>query len=459
MSKPVIALVGRPNVGKSSIFNALAGSRISIVHDSPGVTRDRIYAEPEWFGREFILIDTGGLEPGSLDPIHQQMARQVGFALEAADVILFLCDLKEGLTHQDREIASYLRKSDKPIILALNKADQVGAMPPEAYEFYELGLGEPYCVSAVHRLGLGEMVSALLAEAPEAQATEEEDQRISVAIIGKPNVGKSSLLNNLLAEDRAIVSDIPGTTRDSLDVNIDNAYGSFRFIDTAGLRRKSKVKEAIEKYSILRTQAAVERADVCLILLDATDEISEQDTKIAGLAHNAGKASLFVVNKWDLLEGRDQKFQAWQDQIKLRFAFMPYAEMTAISAVTGQRVEGLYQAIVEIYEENSKRLSTAVVNEVLAEALSMHRPPSDKGRALKIYYGSQVSTQPPHFIFFINDKKLLHFSYERYLENRLREAFGFRGSPIFLSWRERKRDDYLKIDRKTPARSQESQEY
>ncbi len=448
MSKPVIAIVGRPNVGKSSIFNALAGERISIVHDSPGVTRDRIYAEPEWFGREFVLIDTGGLEPGSEDPILQQMARQVGFALESADAILFLCDLRDGLTNQDREIASFLRKSDKPIVLALNKADQIGSMPPEAYEFFELGFGEPICVSALHKLGLGDMVSALLDQVPETPVSEEDQHRISVAIIGKPNVGKSSLLNNLLAEDRAIVSNIPGTTRDSLDVNIDNAYGFFRFIDTAGLRRKAKVKEAVEKYSTMRTQAAVERADVCLILLDATDEISEQDTKIAGLAHNAGKASLFVVNKWDLLENKDQKFQTWQDEIKQRFAFMPYAEMTAISAVTGQRVEGLYQAIVDIYEEASKRLSTAVVNEVLAEALAMHRPPSDKGRALKIFYGSQVSVRPPHFIFFINDKKLMHFSYERYLENRLREAFGFRGSPIFISWRERKRDDYLKVDGK-----------
>lgn len=448
MSKPVIAIVGRPNVGKSSIFNALAGERISIVHDSPGVTRDRIYAEPEWFGRPFVLIDTGGLEPGSDDPIHQQMARQVGFALEAADAILFLCDLKDGLTHMDREIASFLRKSDKPLVLALNKADQVGTMPAEAYEFFELGFGEPICVSALHRLGLGDMISALLDKLPQASFTEEAQERISVAIIGKPNVGKSSLLNNLLAEDRAIVSDIPGTTRDSLDVNVDNSYGSFRFIDTAGLRRKAKVKEAIEKYSILRTQAAVERADVCLILLDATDEISEQDTKIAGLAHNAGKASIFVLNKWDLLENRDQKFQTWADQVKLRFAFMPYADMTAISALTGQRVDGLYQMILDAYAESTKRLSTAVVNEVLAEALAMHRPPSDKGRALKIYYGSQVSSRPPHFIFFINDKKLVHFSYERYLENRLREAFGFRGSPIYISWRERKRDDYLKVDGK-----------
>lgn len=448
MSKPVIAIVGRPNVGKSSIFNALAGERISIVHDSPGVTRDRIYAEPEWFGRGFVLIDTGGLEPGSEDPILQQMARQVGFALESADAILFLCDLRDGLTNQDREIASLLRKSDKPIVLALNKADQVGLMPPEAYEFFELGLGEPLCVSALHKLGLGDMVSALLDQVPETLSSEQDQHRISVAIIGKPNVGKSSLLNKLLAEDRAIVSNIPGTTRDSLDVNIDNAYGSFRFIDTAGLRRKAKVKEAVEKYSTMRTQAAVERADVCLILLDATEEISEQDTKVAGLAHNAGKASLFVVNKWDLLDQKDQAFQTWQDKIKQRFAFMPYAEMTAISAVTGQRVDSLYQEIVEIYEEASKRLSTAVVNEVLAEALAMHRPPSDKGRALKIFYGSQVSARPPHFIFFINDKKLMHFSYERYLENRLREAFGFRGSPIFISWRERKREDYLKVDGK-----------
>ncbi len=445
MAKSLIAIVGRPNVGKSSIFNVLIGERISIVHDSPGVTRDRIYADGEWFGREFILIDTGGLEIGSDDPITIQMRRQVEFAIEACDAIIFLCDIRDGLTNADREIAGLLRQSAKPVVLALNKADRIGGFPPEAYEFYELGFGEPHCVSAIHKLGLGDLISDVFSKIPQREVAEADDDRIAVAIIGKPNVGKSSLMNVILAEERAIVSDIPGTTRDALDVFVENDYGSYTFIDTAGLRRKSRIDNVIEKYSTFRTDSAVERSDVCLILLDAEDGVSEQDTKIAGLAHEAGKASIFVINKWDLLDEKGERYKKWVEDIRTRFAFMPYAPIITISALTGQRVEGLFNLINKVYAEAERRLSTSVINEVLAEAVAMHKSPSKQGRHLKIYYASQVDIKPPQIVFFINDKKLLHFSYERYIENRFREAFGFEGTPIRMIWRERRQTDYIRV--------------
>lgn len=452
MSKATIAIVGRPNVGKSSIFNALVGERISIVHDSPGVTRDRIYADADWYGREFSLIDTGGLEIGSTDPLLIQMQRQVEFALDTADALIFLCDIRDGLTNADREIANYLRRSSKPVVLALNKADNPTTMGDLAYEFYELGFGEPYLVSATHRMGLGDLVSALYEYLPEEEFYEMEEDRISVAIIGKPNVGKSSLVNFLLDEDRAIVSDVPGTTRDALHVDLDNEYGSYRFVDTAGLRRKSRVDNEIERYSNIRTTTSIDQADVCLILLDATEPISAQDTKIAGLAHNSGKASIFVVNKWDLVDNKAQAFKDWTAAIRNTFSYMLYAPIHTMSVESGQRVDDLFELINLVSHESKKRLSTAVVNEVLGEAVLMHKPPSYKGRNLKLYYASQVSNQPPHFVIFVNDLKLIHFSYERYLENQFREAFGFEGTPIKLSFRPRKQDDYIKAGKESRDR-------
>lgn len=445
MSLPAVAIVGRPNVGKSSLFNALLGERLSIVHDSPGVTRDRIFRETEWYNTRFRLIDTGGLSLGREDPFLEEIARQVGLAIAEADVVIFLCDARAGLTGGDREIAELLRRSGIPVLLTLNKVDQVGTFPDNGWDFYELGLGEIYCISSLHKLGLGELISAAIAAFPERQETAEEAERIPVAIIGKPNVGKSSLLNRLLSEERAIVSAIPGTTRDALDVDLNNSHGRYRLIDTAGLRRKSRIDSAVEKYSVLRTEQAIERADVCLILLDASEEISEQDLKVAGKAHEAGKASVFVLNKWDLLQAGPQTFDEKKRQLAERFAFMDYAPVISISALSGQRVDGIFDLINQVAAMAVKRVSTALVNEVLADALAMHPTPSDKGKHLKIYYASQVANKPPQFVFFINDQDLLHFSYERYMENRFREAFGFQGNPLRFFWRERKSGDYIRV--------------
>lgn len=456
MSKPVIAIVGRPNVGKSSIFNALTGERISIVHDSPGVTRDRIYAEAEWFGREFTLVDTGGLEIGSEDPLLVQMRRQVDFALETADVVIFVGDSQEGLTSGDRDISEMLRKSGVPVVLAVNKCDAPGHPPETWWEFYELGFGEPFAISSAHKLGLGELVSAALELVPEHQEEAEEDGRIKVAVIGKPNVGKSSFVNRLLNEERTIVSDIAGTTRDALDVDLDNRWGSYRIIDTAGLRKRSRIDGQIEKYSVLRTEAAIERADVCLIMIDASEGITEQDTKVAGRAHEAGKASVFVINKWDLIEKDNKTFRHWELDIRERFGFMRYAPILSISVLSGQRVDDIFTLINEVYTEARKRLGTGVINEVLAEAVALHMPPQDKGKKLKIYYATQVDVAPPQIVLFINDKELLHFSYERYLENRFREAFGFKGSPLKMIWRERKSSDYIRVKDKSQEQETDS---
>lgn len=445
MSKASIAIVGRPNVGKSSLFNAIAGERISIVHDSPGVTRDRIYVDCDWYGYDFRLIDTGGLEIDSSDPLLHKMQRQVEFAMETADLVIFLCDIRDGITSQDRDIADFLRRSAKPVILALNKADTPQLMSEAVYEFYELGLGEPYPVSASHKLGLADLMSAALSQLPQEDFYEEDSDRISVAIIGKPNVGKSSLLNYLLGESRAIVSDVPGTTRDALSVDIDNEYGSYRIVDTAGLRRKAKVDTEIERYANLRTTNSIEKADVCLIMLDASEPLSNQDSKIAGLAHNAGKASIFLINKWDLMDDKQESFRKWTEELRNTLSFMLYAPMHTMSVLSTQRVDKIFEMINRVYEESRKRLPTAVVNEVLAEAVLMHRPPSYKGRSLKLYYASQVSSQPPHIVIFVNDPNLLHFSYERYLENRFREAFAFEGSPLRLTFRPRKQDDNLRV--------------
>ena len=446
MKKRIVAIVGRPNVGKSSLFNALAGERVSIVHNSPGVTRDRIYRDVQWYREDFLLVDTGGIELKSDDPFHIQMVRQVQFALESADAVVFVLDAKEGLTAADRDIAEVLRKSSLPIILALNKCDIPGKETDSIWELYELGLGDPIAVSSAHKLGLGDLVTAVLDCLPhEEQEQEEEEKRIKVAVIGKPNVGKSSLVNRLLNEERSIVSDIAGTTRDALDIDLDNEYGSYRLIDTAGLRKRKRIDGQVEKYSVLRTEAAIERADVCLIMIDASEGVSEQDSKVAGLSHEAGKAAIIVLNKWDLLKEEEKNLRNFEASIWEELPFMRYAPILTISALSGQRVHTVFDKINEVYTEAGRRLGTGVINEVLSEALGMHQPPQDKGRKLKIYYATQVATNPPQIVLFINDKNLVHFSYERYLENRFREAFGFDGSPLRLIWRERRRTDYLRL--------------
>lgn len=443
--KRIVAIVGRPNVGKSSLFNALLGERVSIVHDRPGVTRDRIYRDIEWFGEEILLVDTGGLDLGSDDPLKIQMSRQVDFALDTADAVIFLTDARDGMTGGDREIGEKLRKSGLPVVLALNKCDLPGSPPETIWDFYELGLGDPYPVSSAHKLGFGELMSEVIRLLPASREELREDDRIHVAVIGKPNAGKSSLVNQLCQEERTIVSDIAGTTRDALDINLDNQYGKYRLIDTAGLRKRKKVEDKVEKYSVLRTEAAIERADVCLIMIDASSGITEQDTKVAGLAHEAGKASVFVVNKWDLIDAGEKTFRQWELKIRDSFAFMRYAPVISISALSGLRVRALFDIINRVYEEAGKRLRTGVLNEVLAEAVGMHPTPQDKGKKLRIYYATQVASRPPQFVLFINNKDLLHFSYERYLENRFREAFGFEGSSLRLIWRERKSSDYIRV--------------
>ena len=435
--KPIVAIVGRPNVGKSMLFNKLIGRRLSIVEDTPGVTRDRIYGETDWNGRPFTLIDTGGIEPRTDDQILTFMRQQAQLAIENATVIIFLTDIRTGLTAADHEVAGMLLRSGKPIVLAVNKMDSTGRVDPDFYEFYNLGLGDPIAVSAVHGHGTGDLLDACVKYFPPEQDEEEESDAIRVALIGKPNVGKSSLINRILGEERSIVSDVAGTTRDAIDSRFSNRHGDFVFIDTAGMRKKSKVEEDIEKYSVLRATMAIERSDVCLILIDARDGVTEQDTKVAGLAHEAGKASIIVVNKWDLVDKDDKTMDRLTADIRRDLGFMTYAPVLFISALTGQRVEKLFELIVTVSNQASLRITTGMLNNVLADAQTRVQPPSDKGRRLKIYYMTQVGIRPPHFVVFCNDARLFHFSYQRYLENQIRSVFGLTGTPIILSIRQK----------------------
>ncbi len=441
MSKPIVAIVGRPNVGKSTLFNYLAGERVSIVDDEPGITRDRIYADAEWRGRTFSIIDTGGIEPKTDDIILRSMREQAQIAIDTADVIVFVVDIKAGLTADDAEIGEMLRKSGKPVVVGVNKADFVGDTPPDAYEFYNLGLGDVFAISSAHRLGIGELLDEVFAHFPDASEHEGEEERISVAVIGKPNAGKSSLVNRILGFERSIVTNIPGTTRDAIDSDFSNDYGSYRFIDTAGLRKKSRIDESVEKYSMIRSLAAIERAQVCLILIDASEGVTEQDTKVAGYAHNAGKASILVINKWDLIEKETGTLENYERQVREKFPFMAYAPIVFISARTGQRVHRLFEKINEVYNSASQRLSTGMLNDLLNESTAMVPTPQDKGRHLKIYYGTQVGVRPPQFVLFVNDHHLMHFSYERYLENQFRKNYGFVGTPIWIMLRDKNKED------------------
>lgn len=435
--KPIVAIVGRPNVGKSMLFNKLIGRRLSIVEDTPGVTRDRIYGETDWNGRAFTLIDTGGIEPRTDDQILSFMRQQAQLAIDNATVIIFLTDIRTGLTASDHEVANMLQRSGKPIVLAVNKMDSTGVPNPDFYEFYNLGLGDPIAVSAVHGHGTGDLLDACVRYFPPEQEGEEEDDAIKVALIGKPNVGKSALTNRILGEERVIVSDVAGTTRDAIDSQFENQYGKFVFIDTAGMRKKSKVDEDIERYSVLRATMAIERSDVCLILIDARDGVTEQDTKVAGLAHEAGKACIIVVNKWDLVDKDDKTMDRMTADIRRDLGFMTYAPVVFISALTGQRVEKLFEMIVAVSNQASMRITTGMLNNVLADAQTRVQPPTDKGRRLKIYYMTQVGIRPPHFVVFCNDARLFHFSYKRYLENCIRSVFGLTGTPIILSIRQK----------------------
>lgn len=437
--KPIVAIVGRPNVGKSMLFNKLIGRRLSIVEDTPGVTRDRIYGETDWNGRAFTLIDTGGIEPRTDDQILSFMREQAQIAIDHADVIVFLTDIKTGLTAADQEIASFLLKSKKPIVLAVNKMDSTGtSIDPDFYEFYNLGLGDPIAVSAVHGHGTGDLLDACIAYFPPEDSGElNQDSAIQVAVIGKPNAGKSSLINKILGEERVIVSSVAGTTRDAIDSRLENQYGSFVLIDTAGIRRRSKVSENIERYSVLRATMAIERADVCLILIDATEGVTEQDTKIAGLAHEAGKASLIIINKWDLIEKDSKTMEKMRQKVRNDLAFMTYAPILFLSALTGQRVPQIFGEITRVYQQAGTRITTGMLNSVLADAQTRVQPPTDKGRRLKIYYMTQVGVRPPHFVVFCNDAKLFHFSYKRYLENCIRNTFALDGTPIILSIRQK----------------------
>ncbi|MBQ9541402.1 ribosome biogenesis GTPase Der [Ruminococcus sp.] len=441
MVLPVVAVVGRPNVGKSTLFNKLIGQRLSIVEDTPGVTRDRIYGKCEWLGREFMLVDTGGIEPESDDIILSQMRRQSELAITSANVIIFVTDIKSGVTSTDMEVAQMLMKSGKPVVLCVNKVDNVGEPPMELYEFYNLGLGEPFPVSSVHGHGTGDMLDEVLKYLPEISAEEDDDEAVKVAVIGKPNVGKSSLINRICGEERVIVSDIAGTTRDATDTDIENEFGKFVFIDTAGIRRKSKVLETVEKYSVLRAYMAVDRADVAVIVIDATVGFTEQDSKVAGYAHEKGKACVVAVNKWDALEKDGKTMNEFRKKLEDDFSFMSYVPFVFVSAKTGLRVDKLFEMIRYVKEKNSVRIATGKLNEVLAYATQRVQPPSDKGRRLKIYYMTQVSTNPPTFVFFVNRAELFHFSYQRYLENQIRETFSLDGTPIVFKIRERDRDD------------------
>lgn len=439
--KPLIAIVGRPNVGKSMLFNKLVGQRLSIVEDTPGVTRDRLYAEAEWRNRKFDLVDTGGIEPSADSQILAFMRQQAEIAIQHATVILFVCDIKTGLTASDQEVANMLLRSQKPVVLAVNKMDQVGITNPDIYEFYNLGLGDPIAVSAVHGHGTGDLLDACMEYFPPEDGEEEEDDVIKVAIIGKPNVGKSSLVNRILGEQRVIVSDMAGTTRDAVDSYFENQKGKYLFIDTAGMRKKSKVDDRIEKFSVLRATMAIERADVCLILVDANEGVTEQDTKVAGLAHEAGKACIIVVNKWDAIEKDDKTMDHMRQDIRRDLSYMTYAPIVFISALTGQRVDRLFDLINYVNDQASLRITTGMLNTVLADATARVQPPTDKGRRLKIYYMTQASTKPPTFVIFVNRADLFHFSYQRYIENQIRSTFGLTGTPVRFVVRERARDE------------------
>lgn len=438
MSKPIVAIVGRPNVGKSTLFNVLVGEKISIVQDTPGVTRDRIYADINWLDYNFTLIDTGGIEPESDNIILKSMREQAEIAIETADVILFMTDVRQGMVDDDSKVADMLRRSKKPIVLVVNKVDSFEKFMPDVYEFYNLGLGDPHPISGSSRLGIGDMLDEVVSHFNESAKDDTEDERPRIAIIGKPNVGKSSIINKLLGEDRVIVSDIAGTTRDAVDTEIVRNGREYVFIDTAGLRRKSKIKEDIERYSIIRTVSAVERCNVAVLVIDATEGITDQDAKIAGIAHDRGKGMIIAVNKWDAIEKNDKTIYKFTEEIRNKLSYMPYAELLFISAQTGQRLPKLFETIDAVIENHSLRIATGVLNEIMSEAVAMQQPPSDKGKRLKLYYITQVSVKPPTFVIFVNDKELMHFSYTRYIENRIRESFGFRGTPLKFIIRERK---------------------
>ncbi|MCL1859333.1 MAG: ribosome biogenesis GTPase Der [Oscillospiraceae bacterium] len=440
--KPIAAIVGRPNVGKSALFNKIAGRRISIVEDTPGVTRDRIYCDTDWNGKVFTMIDTGGIEPNTDDLILKSMREQAKTAIELADVIILVVDLKSGLTANDSDVAAMLLKSGKPVVLCVNKVDSIGNVPAEFYEFYELGLGEPFAVSSIHGTGTGDLLDRIVELMPEQHEDYvEESDIIKVAVIGKPNVGKSSIVNKFLGEERVIVTNIPGTTRDSIDQYFENSYGKYIFIDTAGIRRQNRINDNIEKYSVLRAKAAVERADVCLIMIDAEEGPTAHDERIAGIAHEAGKASIIVINKWDLIEKDNSTTKKFTDDIKTAFAYMKYAPEIFVSAKTGQRVAKIFEMINAVYTESSKRITTGALNDVLSDAIARSQPPSDKGRRLKIYYMTQTGTKPPVFVMFVNDAELFHFSYQRYIENRIRETFGFSGTPVRFVIKNRSKGD------------------
>ncbi len=441
MSKPIVAIIGKPNVGKSKFFNYIVGQRISIVEDTPGVTRDRVYADASWRDREFTLIDTAGIEPESEDVIISQMREQANIAISVADVILFMTDIKQGVTASDVEIGAMLRKSNKPIILVCNKADNYGEPPSEIYEFYNLGIGDPHPISAANAIGIGDLLDEIYNKLPPKQDDEENDERIKVAIIGKPNVGKSSLLNRILGEERSIVSDVAGTTRDAIDSEFENQYGKYTFIDTAGIRKKSKVNESIEKFSVMRTLFAIERADVCLVLIDAEEGVTDQDVKVLGEAHEAGKGIIIVINKWDKIDKETGTLEKYKKQVYEKISYASYAPIIFISAKTGQRVDKIFEMINNVNSENSKRVSTAVINEVINEAIAVVQPPTDKGKRLKILYGTQASTKPPTFVIFVNNKELFHFSYQRYLINCFRDNFGLEGTPVRLIIREKNSEE------------------
>lgn len=438
MSKPIVAIVGRPNVGKSTLFNALVGEKISIVKDTPGVTRDRIYADVTWLNTTFTLIDTGGIEPDSKDIILSQMREQAQIAIDTADVIVFLTDVRQGLVDADSKVADMLRRSQKPVVLVVNKVDHFEKLMPDVFEFYNLGIGEPFPISSTSKLGFGEMLEEIVSHFERVEETEEADGRPRIAVVGKPNVGKSSIINKLLGENRVIVSDIAGTTRDAIDTEIIWQGKPYIFIDTAGLRRKSRIKEELERFSIIRTVTAVDRSDVVVVVIDATEGVTEQDAKIAGIAHERGKGVILAVNKWDAIEKDDKTIYEHTRKIREVLSFMPYAEMLFISAETGQRLPKLFETIEMVMENQNLRIATGVLNEILSEAMMMQQPPSDKGKRLKIYYATQVAVGPPTFVIFVNNKELMHFSYVRYLENKIREAFGFRGTSLKFFIRERK---------------------